>query len=214
MEPSTKPIATQPVLNRHYFWFWHALVLLFFSLSITGVLVSLFNKQLSIEQAKNKRQPTAYLISAKLGGEAVHDQTGDLIRLMADLNPDNLMFIGHTLSDDNFIRYLSAKSRTANVQILLGSDEKGENELANVKNPMRNYSFSCLIAGKFHIASQLFIAINSKNHHAFAVYGSFPFGATKGTEIEYHSMLITDWNDCIRLYKTYAQLFPTYKPQT
>jgi hypothetical protein len=92
--------------------------------------------------------------------------------------------------------------------VIIGDNFLGQNLLDAEDNPFRKYAVTDLEAVRYPVNTQTLVAINTQEHRAIALFGSFPFDLTESRHLdpEYSMIKIYNYNACVLLYNQFNQL--------
>ena len=200
------------VSKRARYPVWSAGCVVLLSLALSSAVFLSADRAVKLNMARYRRGSTnQYLVGEALGGKASADIAFDIIKALAALKPDRVLFAGHQLAKKEIVEYLSAISRTTSVRILLGSDAHGANQLTDMQGPLRQYVFTELIPARLPVLSQVLIAVNSRTKQGLALVGTYPFDVQDASKSEHLTVCLQDYNDCVSLYNTYDKLVSSSK---
>ena len=128
------------------------------------------------------------LSSASTLAESKQEMSEVMLQKLIELNPTEVVFVGHRLLKGDLVKYLSALSSVGAVTIAIGRDASGKNMLEQPDCPLRGFYFSRLLLLDQAPASQMLLAVNAKTHTALAFYGGYSFDSSTANATD-NSML-------------------------
>jgi len=102
---------------------WNLLWIVLLSAALTSAALVYVNRHVREIIARNPPSSNdQFLIGEVLGGDKSQAITCTILKELEQLKPDNCLFVGHQLAKKEVVEYLSALSRIAKVQLVIGKD--------------------------------------------------------------------------------------------
>jgi len=201
--------AQRPVSNqgKPRFPIWNLLWIVLLSAALTSAALVYVNRHAREIIARNPPPSNnQFLFGEVLGGDKSQAITCTILKELEQLKPDNCLFVGHQLAKKEVVEYLSALSRIAKVQLVIGKDANGKSQMASAHSPLRQYQFTQIRETPLIIRTQVLLAFNNQTKRAVAFIGTYPFDVQDASSSEHALMVLRDYNECSRLYGCYAKL--------
>jgi hypothetical protein len=189
---------------------WSLIWVILVSVGLSSSIIYYVNAHLKEILAKQpKPLESIYYGSELLGGKSSQDFSYDIVQGIADIKPDNIIFVGHQLAKKEVVEYLSAISKRTRIKVLIGTDATGYNPLDNPQSLLKQYlHYTELREAKYPIRSQVLIVVNTSTQRGMALFGTYPFDVNDASKGEHFTVCIRNYSDCVQLYDTFNKLFP------
>lgn len=202
---SATPAAIQANSQPRRYWVWILLWGTFLAVCLYILSHRFIASHVQDIIARNTH-PVEVIVSETLGGRKSEEITARILKEIDDLKPDRCFFIGNQLAKKEIVEYLSALSQIASVQLIVGTDSNGRCQLADPKSPLRQYAFTEVRQSSMPIRTQLLLAFNNRTKQAIAFVGTYPYDLRDAAQGEHALLVIHGFDECSRLYSTYAPL--------
>jgi hypothetical protein len=196
-----------PSERKRSFPLWNLLWVVLLSAALTSAALVYVNRHVREIIARNPPPSNnQFLFGEVLGGAKSQAITCTILKELEQLKPDTCLFVGHQLAKKEVVEYLSALSRIAKVQLVIGKDANGKSQMASARSPLRQYQFTDIREAPLIIRTQVLLAFNNKTKRAVAFIGTYPFDVQDASSNEHALMVLRDYNECSQLYGYYAKL--------
>lgn len=199
--------AAPPAAARAGIQWWNLLWILILGFALAAAALIYVNRHAQDIAARNPApDDPAWLPGEALGGDKSQRITYAILKELSRIKPDHCLFAGHQLSKLELVEYLSTLSRLASVKVIIGQDDNGQCQIADLNSPLREYPFTGLYESREVIRTQALIALNRETRSAVAFVGTFPFDVKNASRGEHMLMVLHDYPACERLYEAYCRL--------
>ena len=153
-------------------------------------------------------RPQLQLIQGKqLGGFSGEEISKLAIKYIQKLQPDKILFIGNQLAKKDLVDCIAQHDATAAVDIGIGCDVNGNNQLSRQECPLHDYHFRNLKTLNRVIVDQTLVVLNTKSKEGLILIGGYPFDIQQADAFTHTSILSFNYQTAVDSYNQNSTLF-------
>ena len=153
-------------------------------------------------------RPQLQLIQGKqLGGFSGEEISQLAVQYIQKLQPDKILFIGNQLAKKDLVDCLYQHDAIAAVDIGIGYNVDGNNQLSRQECPLHGYHFRNLKTLNRVIVDQTLIVLNTKRKEGLVLIGGYPFDIQQADAFTHTSILSFNYQTAVDSYNQNSTLF-------